>query len=138
MKVPDTKALIGEVAARHGVTLKADDPAFALVTLNHLVLEQAVAGLNEHAERIASEFEESLARLEARAGSFVGTEVRKAALEICQSLRAVTTGGLTDKYQPTADAWQESVPLMSRWVVCGLLAGVVLFALGFLTGWIWK
>jgi hypothetical protein len=50
MKTLDTKALIGEVAARHGVTLKPDDPAFALVTLNHLVLEQAVAGLNEHAE----------------------------------------------------------------------------------------
>jgi len=138
MKVLDTKALIGEVAARHGVTLRADDPAFALVTLNHLVLEQAVAGLNEHAERIAGEFEESLARLETRAGSFVGTEVRKAASEIRQSLRATTTAGSADNHQPTQDAWRESVPLISRWVVCGLLAGVMLFALGFLTGWMLK
>jgi hypothetical protein len=138
MKTLDTKALIGEVAARHGVTLKPDDPAFALVTLNHLVLEQAVAGLNEHAEKIAGEFEQSLARLETRTGSFVGTEVRKAAVEIRQSLRVAANGGCTDSNRPTHGTWGEVTPLMSRWVVCGLLSGVMLFALGFLTGWIWK
>ena len=41
---PDVMALIGEVAARHGITLRPDDPVFALVTVNQLVLEQTMNG----------------------------------------------------------------------------------------------
>ena len=45
MTTPDVNALIGEVAARHGITLRPDDPAFALVTVNQLVLEQTMTEL---------------------------------------------------------------------------------------------
>ena len=45
MTAPDIKTLIGEVAARHGVTLRPDDPAVVLVTMNQLVLDQAIAEL---------------------------------------------------------------------------------------------
>ena len=37
----DTKRLIAEVAARNGIRVDPDDPAFALVTLVQLVLEES-------------------------------------------------------------------------------------------------
>lgn len=77
MKAPDARALIGEVARRHGITLRPDDPAFALVTLNQLVLEQAVERLDERIARAVSEFERNLERLQVAAGSAIGKEVRK-------------------------------------------------------------
>jgi len=52
MTAPDIKILIGEVAARHGVTLRPDDPAFVLVTVNQLVLEQAIAELVQRIVRL--------------------------------------------------------------------------------------
>ena len=38
----DTRALIGEVARRHGVLLDAGDPIFATVTLNERIVARAV------------------------------------------------------------------------------------------------
>ena len=37
-----TERLIAEVAARHKIFLKPDDPAFALVTINRLILDDAM------------------------------------------------------------------------------------------------
>jgi hypothetical protein len=42
---PDIGRLIAAVAARHHVLLKPDDAAFALVTLNQLVLEDSMKEL---------------------------------------------------------------------------------------------
>ena len=38
----DTKRLSGEVAARHGLLIRDDDPAMALVTMSEIVLEQVL------------------------------------------------------------------------------------------------
>ena len=38
----DIQGLITEVAARHKLLLKPDDPAFAIVTMNRLVLEESL------------------------------------------------------------------------------------------------
>ena len=43
----DVQRLIGAVAARHGILLKPDDAAFALVTMNQLILEETVEELLE-------------------------------------------------------------------------------------------
>ena len=39
----DTKRLSGEVAARHGLLIREDDPAMALVTMGEIVLEQVLS-----------------------------------------------------------------------------------------------
>ena len=36
----DRKRMIGEVAARHGIRLEEDDPAFLLVTLAELAMQE--------------------------------------------------------------------------------------------------
>src|SRR6516162_1365678 len=87
MTAPDIKILIGEVAARHGVTLRPDDPAFVLVTVNQLVLEQAIAELVQRAQEMLTEFDRSAGRVQARAGSALAGEVRKASAEIRKGWR---------------------------------------------------
>ncbi len=39
----DREALIAEVAKRHKILLDPDDPAFALITINEIVLSRAIA-----------------------------------------------------------------------------------------------
>ena len=42
----DRKRIIGEVAARHGLLLEEDDPAFLLVTIAEIALRDAQAELH--------------------------------------------------------------------------------------------
>ena len=51
----DQKRLIGEVAAKNGIRLEPDDPAFALVTLNETVLQDASAALTQEIRAVSSE-----------------------------------------------------------------------------------
>ena len=53
----DREALIAEVAKRHKILLDPDDPAFALITINEIVLSRAIAiveaKLKEMEQRLA-------------------------------------------------------------------------------------
>ena len=53
----DREALIAEVAKRHKILLDPDDPAFALITINEIVLSRAItiveAQLKEMEQRLA-------------------------------------------------------------------------------------
>ena len=53
----DKEALIAEVAKRHKILLAPDDPAFALITINEIVLSRAIAiveaKLEETEQRLA-------------------------------------------------------------------------------------
>ena len=69
----DQKRLIGEVAAKNGIRLEPDDPAFALVTLNEIVLQDTVAALTHEIRSSLQSFAESLAKTENRAGKGVLT-----------------------------------------------------------------
>jgi hypothetical protein len=135
MTAPNVKVLIGEVAKRHGITLKPDDPAFALVTLNQLILEQAMNGLSEQARNATREFAEGLSRLQSQTGSILGTEVRNASSQLRE---AFDQGGSTARGngQPAVARSREPerVALMLRWGASGVVAGLALFVLGVLVG----
>ena len=82
----DIKQLIGEVAAKNGIRLEPDDPAFALVTLNQLVLEETANRLYERVSSSLAKFADSLAKTESRAGKLLADEVRSAVVEWRRSL----------------------------------------------------
>jgi urease accessory protein UreH len=67
----DVEKLIGEVAARNGIRIEPDDPAFALVTLNQLVLEEAVRNLVNEIRAATSDFECAAERIQNRAGAML-------------------------------------------------------------------
>jgi hypothetical protein len=77
----DVKRLIGEVAAQNGIRLEPDDPAFALVTLNQLALEETTNRLLEQISATLAQFTESLRKGEHLAGKRLAQEVKAAVLE---------------------------------------------------------
>ena len=83
----DVHRLIGEVAARDGIRVEPGDPAFALVTLNQLVLEDAVARIGEHIRAGIVEFNQAVQKTENRAGKVLAQEVKDAAAEIREQLQ---------------------------------------------------
>ncbi len=64
----DVERIIAEVAGRHGVLLRPDDPAFALVTINRLVLESHLAHLEARLDQRIKSMEHAIAATERRAG----------------------------------------------------------------------
>ncbi|MBX6329770.1 MAG: hypothetical protein IRY89_14470 [Pseudolabrys sp.] len=68
----DVEKLIGEVAARNGIRIEPDDPAFALVTLNQLVLEDAVKILVREIHAATADFESAAERVQNGSDDCVG------------------------------------------------------------------
>jgi hypothetical protein len=83
----DIQRLIGEVAARDGIRVEPGDPAFALVTLNQLVLEDAVKQIGEHIRTGIAEFTEAVKKTESRAGKVLAADVKEAAAEVREELK---------------------------------------------------
>jgi len=50
----DLKRITAEVAARHGMLLRPDDPAMLLVTMNEVVLQQVIGSIETRAEEIVA------------------------------------------------------------------------------------
>jgi hypothetical protein len=94
----DVRRLIAEVASRNGIRVEPDDPAFALVTLNQLVLEDFVARMDERIRLGIAEFMDAVHKTEARAGKILGAEVRESAAAVREELQrdveAARVGGL--------------------------------------------
>jgi hypothetical protein len=132
MTAPDIKTLIGEVAARHGVTLRPDDPAFVLVTVNQLVLEQAIAELVERAKEMMTEFDRSAGRVQARAGGVLAGEVRKATAEIRQGLRHEIAEAIRTIHSPGQSAPHVPNTVDYRWLSVGAFAASLLILIGIL------
>jgi hypothetical protein len=55
----DVKRLISEVAAQNGIRAEPDDPLFALVTINRIVLEEATQKLQDQIQARISNFDAS-------------------------------------------------------------------------------
>ena len=111
----DRKRLIGEVAARHGVRLEEDDPAFLLVTIAEIAITDAQNQFLEAVARAVADQEAAAERIQIRLGE-----------KLAESIRC----GLRDVQLPRADAPAGFVTA----VVVGLLAGLALFTTGFLLG----
>lgn len=83
----DTKRLIAEVAARNGIRVDPDDPAFALATLVQLVLEESSRQITDDMRASIAEFERSVQRVETRAGKVIAERVKEAAHEFTVQLQ---------------------------------------------------
>lgn len=123
-----TARLIGEVAARYGIRLDPDDPAFALVALNQLVLEDAVQQIAGRLQGIVTELESAAENIGLRAGAAVAEQIRKGAPTLA-SARAADDGNNNEQH--VHGMWR---PLNSTWMAIGVTGGLLLFGLGLLVG----
>jgi hypothetical protein len=53
----DLKRITAEVAARHGMLVRQDDPAMLLVTMNEVVLQQVVGSIEARTAEIVAGIE---------------------------------------------------------------------------------
>jgi len=115
----DRKRIIGEVAARHGVLLEEDDPAFLLVTIAEIALRDAQSEFLDVVRRSIADQEEAAERMQKSIGETLGKSIR----------RALSEGGTVPP---------GPVHLRGRVVFFGALFGLLLFAAGFAIGAMWK
>jgi hypothetical protein len=127
LDAPKIDRLIAEVAARHGVLLKRDDAAFALVTLNQLVLEDAIKGLAAEIRAATADFESAFERVQIRAGSAVARDLKQLVVEWQSHLDAA----VTRLGQPAP------IQMAAIQGVHWLVPSVAGFAAAFLLHWLW-
>ena len=131
----DPQQLIAEVRAKHGIRIEPDDPVFALVTINELVLEQAVRRLSEDMDRRLATFSDGMDRTEQRAGKLLAQDVRKAAAVIREEMQKdIEAAGMKAAHLVYKVDQAHKQPAMTRWIGVGVLSAMVLVVLAFLAG----
>lgn len=125
-----TARLIGEVAARYGIRLDPDDPAFALIVLNQLALEDAVEQLAVRMKGIAAELERSAESVGLRAGIAVAEQVKTLAALPQKGAAHVSPEARSDEDNSRLRKWETCL----KWIALGLAAGLAVFGIGLLVG----
>jgi hypothetical protein len=131
----DIHRLIGEVAARDGIRVEPGDPAFALVTLNQLVLEDAVKQIGEHIRSGIAEFTDAVQKTESRAGKVLAEEVKEAATEVREELqRDIEAARISAREILYETHRKHSRVALIRCAVAATAAAVAVFASGVWVG----
>jgi hypothetical protein len=131
----DVQRLIDEVAARRRLLLKPDDPAFAIVTMNRLVLEESLEAIHSRILEDLALFETAAQKMQTRAGSVLAAEVRESAAGIRKEIE----GDIQDArlhasriVRQVEAAHQQ--PLSAQKLTIAALAAVLLFFCGVWAG----
>ena len=138
-KRSDARALAAKVFERHGIALREDDPAFALVTLNELTLRTVIGELlQEIDQRIIArlaEFQLTMQRVEGRAGKVLAQQVRDSACGLQGTLHEEIAAARLG-VQGTVEEIQKTYRMatLARWCAVGAVVTLVLFACGFWAG----
>lgn len=85
--MPDLQRLIAEVAARNRIRIEPDDPLFAVVTLNQLVLEETAECLLQRVEATIAGFETSIHQVENRAGKVLAQRLKESLADAQRALQ---------------------------------------------------
>jgi len=127
----DIQRLIAEVAARHNVFLRPDDPGIALVTMNRLVLEDAMERIHTQIRATIGEFHASMQRAERRAGGMLAQGVKESGAQMRQGLQNdIHIAGLKAREIVHLVNEAHRRPALIRWSAAGLIAGALLFCGG--------
>ena len=131
----DTKRLSGEVAARHGLLIREDDPAMALVTMNEIVLEQVLSEAELRLRGLFAEAEKGQKRSQQDTLGWVQEEMgRTASAFRVQLQRDIDAGRLQARELVVQLSQVYSRSAVRRWVALGIVSGLVLVLIGVLLG----
>jgi hypothetical protein len=121
----DIEYIIGEVARRHALAVRPSDPAFALVTINELVLKSTVHEALKAMAGTLDRFDTSIQRAENRAGQILGQQIRESAEQLRQVVHSeIVAGGRRSN----------SRVALRFWAGIGLLCATFLCAASFWLG----
>ncbi len=130
----DREALIAEVAKRHKILLDPDDPAFALITINEIVLSRAIALVEAKLE----EMEQRLAQIsekQTETAKAIGEAIITAAAAYVAERLKDAGGNLIDNIRMSTgleDAKPQSMIAGLLKTILGSSATTAAFAAGFL------
>jgi hypothetical protein len=131
----DLNRIVATVAARHGVLLKADDPAMVLVTINECVLEDSFLRLEERAEALIANMEAAFEAIQKRLSERLADEVRESAAAIRNEIqRDIETAKLEATEAVFRVRTSYSGAMVPRSVAIGAMCGLLLFLCGMALG----
>jgi hypothetical protein len=138
-KRPDARALAAKVFERHGITLREDDPAFALVTLNELTLRTVIGELlqevDQHITARLAEFQLAMQQVEGRASKVLAQQVRDSAGGLQGIFReeiATARLGVLGTVEEIQRTYRTAT--LARWCAVGTVVALAMFACGFCAG----
>jgi CHASE3 domain sensor protein len=126
----DLRRLAGEVSAQHGIRIDPDDPIMAVVTLNRLVFEQAVAQVLDRVQSSVRDFESATEKVQVRAGGVLAQEVRDCAAILREEIANAAGNIAPEATKVRGRNTSTGSVSNSAWVVAGLGLALVLLALG--------
>ena len=85
--VLDLKRVTAEVAARHGMMVRQDDPAMLLVTMNEVVLQQVVENIEVRVRKIVADIEDEVRSTQREAAGKIESEARKAGIAVREEIQ---------------------------------------------------
>jgi hypothetical protein len=122
----DLRRLAAEVSAQHGIRIDPDDPMMAVVTLNRLVFEQAVAHVLDRVQSAVRDFEAATEKVQVRAGGVLAQEVRDCAVVLRDEIAKAASNFGSDGKNPGGRSTLIDSVSKQAWVVVG-------FALAFMS-----
>jgi hypothetical protein len=131
----NVQRLIAEVAAQHGFLLKPDDAAFALVTMNRLVLEESLEAIRSRVAADLAQFQASAQWAHKRAESAIEEEVRRSTAALRDEIqRDINTARLraVEIVQEVKTAYQK--PMSNQKFTIVVLAALLLLLCGIWLG----
>jgi len=135
MEQLDVKRITAEVAARHGVILKPDDPALVLVTISECVLEQSFERLEIRARTLIAEIDACFEGMQQRASAHLTDEVRSAARAIREEIhRDIQAAKLEANEAVFKIRASHSQSVVRRWLAAGIVCAVALLLFGIALG----
>jgi len=127
----DAKKLTSEVAARHGVLIREDDPAMVLVTMSEIVLEESLRKADVRLGAVLSEAEAQQKRLQLEAVAWVQEEIGRAGSALRAQLERDIDGARLQARELVVQLSQVySRSAVRRWVAVGVVSGLILLLIG--------
>ena len=135
----DSNRLIAAVLARNKIRLEADDPAFVIVTLCESMLDEIASGIESQIGARTALLEATIANLEKRTGTLIGSEAKSAAAEIRAEIQKdIEQASIQAAHMVHMVNQAHSRPARLRSFALALLAAVVLSGASFWLGFFVK
>ena len=133
--VLDLKRITAEVAARHGMLVRQDDPAMLLVTMNEVVLQQGFGSIEARTEEIVAGMEAGLRSAQRQAMGSIEKEARKAGIAVREEIQKDVDAGRLHARELIVELNRaDSRSAVRRWVAVGVIAASSLLVLGAVLG----
>ena len=132
----DVKDLSAKASALCGIRVEPHDPAFVLVALNQVVLEESVAAICTQLDKRVASFAESIQNVERLAGKTLAQEIRASGIDVRRGIQDdVKQAGFKARELILQINRSSTRPALIRWIIIGVLGATLMFVAGVCFGW---